>query len=83
MRLPFSVGTERQTRELMIDSVGITMRIDSPASAAVLGILIAAMLWAGWHSPSDRSCPPPSPQSVETLFAPCQETEVRQAHRGW
>jgi hypothetical protein len=58
------------------------MRTDSRASVAVLGILIAALLWAGWHSPFDRSCPPPSPQSVETLFAPCQTTDVRKEHRG-
>ena len=78
----FFVGTERKIRELYGRECGINMRIDSRASAAVLGILIATLLWAGWHSPSDRSCPPPSPQSVETLFAPCQATDVRQENRG-
>jgi hypothetical protein len=39
---------------------------------AVLGAACALAIWASWHFLPAESCQPPSPQSVETLFAPCQ-----------
>ena len=48
-----------------------------PSRGSVLGIAVLAVasalaIWASWHFLPAEGCQPPSPQSVETLFAPCQ-----------
>ena len=48
-----------------------------PSRGSVLGIAVLAAasalaIWASWHFVPAEGCQPPSPQSVETLFAPCQ-----------
>jgi hypothetical protein len=44
----------------------------SVLGSAALGLASALTIWAFWYFVPAPDCPPPSPQSVETLFAPCQ-----------
>jgi hypothetical protein len=44
----------------------------SVLGTAALGVASALTIWAFWYFVPAQSCPPPSPQSVESLFAPCQ-----------
>jgi hypothetical protein len=53
-----------------------------PSRGSVLGIAVLAAasalaIWASGHFFPAESCQPPSPQSVESLFAPCQATKPR------
>jgi hypothetical protein len=44
----------------------------SVLGSAALALATAATVWGFWYFAPAENCPPPSPQSVETLFAPCQ-----------
>ena len=45
---------------------------DFVLGTAALVVASALTVWASWYFVPAQDCPPPSPQSVETLFAPCQ-----------
>jgi hypothetical protein len=44
--------------------------------SAALGLATALTIWGSWYFVPAQSCPQPSPQSVETLFAPCQAAQA-------
>jgi hypothetical protein len=48
----------------------------SVLGTAALGVASALTIWTFWYFVPAQSCPPPSPQSVETLFAPCQAARL-------
>ena len=49
---------------------------DAVLGTAALGVASALTIWAFWYFVPAQSCPEPSPQSIETLFAPCQATQA-------
>jgi hypothetical protein len=48
----------------------------SVLGTAALGVASALTIWAFWYFVPAQNCPPPSPQSIETLFAPCQAAHL-------